>query len=63
MDVSDIRHAVAFTPLQINHSFHVSSSIVAVAKELRYCIFAIAFGFTAATIVKSVLQSRKSSDS
>lgn len=55
MDLSDVRHAVAFSPLEIRHSIHVSSSFVSITRELRYCVIAAVIGFTAASIVKTVL--------
>lgn len=61
MDLSDVgvRHAVAFTNLNIRHSVDVSASSVAVAREIRISIIAIVLGLTAATIVKSVLASKR----
>ena len=61
MDLSDVgvRHAVAFTPLNIRHFFELSPSTVSVAREIRISIIAIVVGFTAASIVKSVLNSKK----
>ena len=58
MDFADgvaVRHAVAFTTLNIRHSVELSSSTVSVAKEIRYCIIAIVVGFSAVSIVKSAL--------
>ena len=58
MDFADgvaVRHAVAFTTLNIRHSIELPPSIVSVAKEIRYCIIAIVVGFSAVSIVKSVL--------
>lgn len=59
MDLSDVRHAVVFSPLEVRHSIHVSSSVVSIARELRYCVFALVVGYTAITVVKTVLPSRK----
>lgn len=59
MDLSDVRHAVAFSPLRIEHSIHVSSSVVSIAREIRYCVIAIVLGFTAASIVKAVLNTKR----
>ena len=58
MDFTDgvaVRHAVAFTTLNIKHSVELSPSTVSFAKEIRYCIIAIVAGFSAVSIVKSVL--------
>lgn len=61
MDFSDVgvRHAVAFTSLNIKHSVEFSPSTVSVAKEVRYCVVAVVVGLTAASIVKSVLDYRR----
>lgn len=58
MDFADgvaVRHAVAFTPLNIRHLVELSPSTLFIAKEVRYCIIAIVVGFSAVSIVKSVL--------
>ncbi len=58
MDLADgvaVRHAVAFTTLNIRHSIELSPSIVSVAKEIRYCIIAIVVGFSAVSIVRNLL--------
>ena len=57
MDISDVavRHLVAIPPLNIQHSFDISSSTVSIARELRFCVIAIVVGLTTASIVKSVL--------
>jgi len=62
MDLSDVgvRHAVAFTTLNIIHSVDISPSAVSIAREIRISIIAIVVGLTAASIVKSVLLSKKS---
>lgn len=61
MDFSDVgvRHAVAFTNLNFKHSIDFSPSTVSIAKEVRYCVIAIVVGFSAASIVKSVLDYRR----
>ncbi len=61
MDFTDgvaVRHAVTFTTLNLKHSVELSPSTVSVAKEVRYCIIAIVVGFSAVSIVKSVLSVR-----
>ena len=62
MDFSDVavRHAIAFSTLNIKHSVDVdlSSSTLSIAREIRISIVAIVLGLTAASIVKSVLASR-----
>ena len=50
-----VRHAVAFTTLNIRHSLDISPSTLSFAKELRYCVIVIVVGFTATSIVRSVL--------
>lgn len=57
MDLSDVgvRHAVAFSNLNIRHSLDVSPATVSLAKELRYCVIAIVLGVTAASIVGSLV--------
>lgn len=59
MDLSDVRHAVAFSPLEIRHSIHASSSVVSIAREVRYCVVAIIIGFTTASVVKAFLDAKK----
>lgn len=61
MDLSDVRHAVVFSPLEVRHSIHVSSSVVSITRELRYCVLAIVIGYTVVTVAKTVLLSQKSS--
>ena len=60
MDLSDVavRHAVAFTTWNVKHFIDISPSAVLVAREIRIGIIAIVLGFTAASIVKTVLSSR-----
>ena len=62
MDISDVgvRHAVAFNTLNIRHSVDISPSTVSVAKELRYCVVVIVAGLCTASIVKSVLEYKRS---
>ena len=62
MDLSDVavRHAVAFNTWNVKHSVDISSSAVSIAREIRISIIAIVLGFTAASIVKTVLTSRGS---
>lgn len=57
---SDVRHAVVFKPLEIRHSIRVSSSVVSIARELRYSVIAIVLGFTAVSIVRAILVTKKS---
>ena len=61
MDLSDVgvRHAVAFTTLNIHHSIDFSPSSVSIAKEIRISVIAIVIGLTAASIVKSILLSNE----
>lgn len=61
MELSDVgvRHAIAFSTLNIRHTLDISPSTVSVAKEIRISIIAIVLGLTAASIIKSVLASRK----
>ena len=61
MDLSDVgvRHAVAFTTLSIHHSIDISLSTVSIAREVRISIIACVVGFTAASIIKSVLCSKR----
>lgn len=63
MDLSDVgvRHAVAFSSLNIRHSVDISPSTLSFAKELRYCIIAIVIGATTASIVRSVLNFERAS--
>lgn len=60
MDLSDVavRHAIAFSTLNIKHSVDLSPSTLSIAREIRISIVAIVLGLTAASIVKSVLASR-----
>lgn len=64
MDFSDVgvRHAVAFNPLTVHHSLDISPSALSIAKEVRYCVLAIVAGLCTASIVKSVLEYKKSAD-
>ena len=57
MDLSDVgvRHAVAFTTLNIRHSLEISPSTISVFKELRYCVIVVVIGFTTASIVRSLV--------
>ena len=60
MDLSDVRHNVAFSTVNIRHSVTVdiSPSTVSLVKELRYCILFVVIGVTSASIVRSVLNWR-----
>ncbi len=62
MDLSDvgIRHAVAFSNLNIRHSLDTSASTVSLAREIRISIIVIVVGLTATSLIKSVLAARKS---
>ena len=61
MDVSEIgvKHVVAFTNLNVRHSFEVSPSTVSLAREIRIGLVAVVIGLTVATIAKTALSSRK----
>lgn len=61
MDLSDIgvQHSVAFTNLNIKHSFELSPSAVSVVRELRYCLIAIVVGLVVTRVTESILSSRK----
>ena len=63
MDLSDVavRHAIAVSPVNIRHSIDLSPSAVSIAREIRFCIIAAVVGFTAASIVKSALVYKRSS--
>lgn len=54
-----VKHLVAFSSINIKHSIDLSSSTLSVAREIRISIVAIVFGLTAASVVKSVLASKK----
>ena len=62
MDLSDVavRHAVAVSPVNVRHSLELSPSTVSTAREIKFCVIAIVVGFTAASIVKSILVHRRS---
>lgn len=64
MDPSDVavRHAVAFTTWNVKHYIELSPSAVSTAREIRISIIAIVLGFTAASVVKSVLSSRNAAE-
>ena len=55
VDGAAVRHAVAFTTLNIRHSIELSPSTASIAKEVRYCIITIVVAFSVVSIVKSVL--------
>ena len=61
MDISDVgvKHAVAFTNLRIQHSIDISPAAVSIAREIRIGVVTIVIGLAAASIVKSVLSTRK----
>lgn len=63
MDISDVavRHAVAVPPLNIRHSIDLGPSTVSVVREIRYCVIAAVLGYTTASIVRSILMYRRSS--
>ncbi len=63
MDLSDVgvRHAVAFTTLNIKHSIEIPPSAVSIARELRYCVIAVVVGVVVSSITKIVLSSRNPS--
>lgn len=54
-----VRHAVAFTDLNIKHSVDISPSTLSFAKELRYCVIVVVVGLTTASIVRSVLDYKR----
>lgn len=62
MDLSDVAvgHTITFSTLNIKHSIDLSPSTLSIAREIRISLVAIVLGFTAASIAKSVLASRKS---
>ena len=64
MDVSvselGVKHAVAFTTLNVRHSFDVSPSVISVAREVRLGVVAIVCGVTAVTLLRTVLSYRRS---
>lgn len=64
MDFSDVgvRHAVTFNTLNIHHSIDISPSALSIAKEVRYCVLLIVAGLCTASIVKSVLEYKKSTN-
>ena len=57
MDVSDmgVRHAVAFSNLNIKHTFELSPSTVSIAREIRISVIAIVIGIATVSILNSVL--------
>ena len=64
MDSSEVavRHAVAFgTNLNIRHSLELSDSCLSLARELRYCVIIVVAGWTAVSIVKTIVSSRQPS--
>ena len=54
-----VKHAIAFSSLNIRHSFEASPSTVSLAKELRICVITIVLGFTVASIVRSISAPRR----
>lgn len=58
MDFSDIKHSVRFSKLKINHHISVSSSVVSVAREIRYCVIAAVLGCATLSIIRAVLGHR-----
>lgn len=62
MDLSDVavRHAIAFSTLNIKHTIDLSPSTVSIAREIRISVVAIVLGLTVASIARSVLASRNS---
>ena len=54
-----VKHAVAFSPLSIRHSFEASPSTVSLVKELKICVITIVLGLTVASIVRSISASRR----
>ena len=64
MDLSDVavRHAVGFTTLNVNHSLNISPSTLSFAREVRYCVIAIVAGATIASVIRSVLIYRRSTE-
>lgn len=60
MDFSEgIAHEVAVKTIHVRHLIDISPSIVSVARELRYCVIAIAVSWAGASIVYSILSSRR----
>ena len=64
MDLSDVgvRHAIAFSTLNIRHSIELSPSAVSIARELRCCVIAVVVGLAVTSITKTVLTFRKFSE-
>ena len=58
-----VRHGVAFTTLNIRHSFDVSPSILSAVRELRFALVAAVFGWATVSIVRTVVTSWRATDS
>lgn len=63
MDVSEVvvKHSVALAN-ELKLVVHVNPSVINLAKEFRYCVYAIVVGWTTASIVKSFVISRRPID-
>lgn len=61
MDMSDVgvRHSIALSDLSVRHTVDFSSSVVATAREIRFCVVAIVVGWITTRVV-SELSRRKS---
>jgi hypothetical protein len=60
MDFSEgIVHEVAVKTINARHLIDVSPATVSLARELRYCVIVIAVSWASASIVHSVLSSRR----
>lgn len=56
MDMSDVavRHTVALSNLNIQHSFDISPSAVAIAREVRFCVIAIVVGWITTRVISAI---------
>jgi uncharacterized membrane protein len=49
-----VRHTVALSNLNIQHSFDFSPSAVAIAREVRFCVVVIVAGWLATRVVSAI---------
>lgn len=54
-----IRHEVAVKTVNVRHLIDVSPTTLCIAREVRYCVIAIAVGWASASIIRSILSSRR----
>ncbi len=54
-----IRHEVAVKAINVRHLIDVSPATLSIAREVRYCVIAIVVGWASASIIRSVLSSRR----